>query len=133
MKLRKTLTSIVLAGTLALSGCSAKVKESRYDFNGNLGDEYVEFRYVDNLLIKSYNYLYVKREDGTIINYMDTGSDLKLDTVAINGKIYEKNDVIGDEVLKVAQQQYDDYLKRILEYKKQKAIDSIKKAVDSIK
>ena len=55
MKMNKTLTSIVLAGALALGGCSGKVYDSRYEFNSMLGTEQVEFKTNNSQTIQSSN------------------------------------------------------------------------------
>ncbi|MDP3916865.1 MAG: hypothetical protein Q8Q42_01095 [Nanoarchaeota archaeon] len=128
MKMNKTLTSIVLAGALALSGCSGKVDDSRYDFKGKLGDEQVEFIRQGNFLVSSVDdglYLTVTKADGKTITYIDRGNDLKLDEVIIGYEVYI-NDAVGQNALELAQQQFDGYLTKILEYKQQKAVDAIK-------
>ncbi len=130
MKMKKTLTSIVLAGALALSGCdgSGKVDDSRYDFKGKLGNEQVKFkRYGETWSWSSdnTNYLTITREDGKTSTYIDRKNDLKLDEVRIGDKVYG-NDAVGQKALELAQTQFDGYLTKILEYKQQKAVESIK-------
>ncbi len=128
MKMKKTLTSIVLAGALALGGCSGKVDDSRYDFKGKLGDEQVEFSRQGNFWVPSGDddlYLTVTKADGKTVIYIDRGNDLKLDEVRIGDEVY-KNDAVGQNALELAQQQFDGYLTKILEYKQQKAVDAIK-------
>jgi len=128
MKMNKTLTSIVLAGALALGGCSGKVDDSRYEFNGKLGNESVEFKTISTgwgTYFKATNSLIVKKEDGKVMTYVDRGNDLQLDEVRIGDEVY-RNDAVGEEAIKLAQGQFDSYLTKILEYKQQKAIEAVK-------
>ena len=128
MKINKTLTSIVLAGALALGGCSGKVDDSRYEFNGKLENESVEFKTKSTgwgNYFKATNYLIVKKEDGKAMTYVDRGNDLQLDEVRIGDEVYI-NDAVGEEAIKLAQGQFDSYLTKILEYKQQKAIEAVK-------
>lgn len=128
--MRKTLTTIVLAGAMALSSCTkGTLQDSRYDFDGKLGDEQVEFK-TEHRGAKGYsswdwNYLDVKREDGKNIIYVDKRNNLEVDKIIVNDVVY-RNDAVGAEAIKLAQEQFDDYLTRILEYKQQKAIDALK-------
>lgn len=140
MNLRRTLTSIVLAGTIAFSsGCNndnnnftaRPLADSRYDFNGELGDEQVTF--TRSLFLGGYtatNYLIVRRPDGTVIDYVDFWNDLTVDEVRVKKQQGEpqiyKIDAIGMEAIKLAQQQFDKYLRRIFEYKQQKAVNAVK-------
>lgn len=124
MESRKTLTSIVVTGALALNGC-AKVYDSRYDFNGILGNEQVEFKRDRILFFNDALYLTVTKDDGRTITYSDWNNDLKVDKVKVGEDKYY-NDVVGQQAIELAQQQFDSYLARILEYKQQEAVDSIK-------
>lgn len=128
MTMKKTLTSIVLAGALALGGCSGKVEDSRYNFKGNLGNEQVEFRTDVETWTwtgDDTNYLTVTKEGGKTITYIDRHNNLKLDEVKIGDEVY-RNDAVGQQALELAQKQFDGYLTKILEYKQQKAVDAIK-------
>lgn len=125
MKLRTRLSGIVLVGATALAGCYG-VLDSRYDFDGVLGDERVEFRRdsgegswalwgADDI-----NTLIVTRDDGTRLEYIDRINDLVVDEVVVGGSTYS-----GREELRLAQQQFDDYLARILEHKQKRAVDAV--------
>ncbi|MFH1326707.1 MAG: hypothetical protein ABIH59_01105 [archaeon] len=119
MTVRKTLTSIVLAGALALGGAGCG-RNPEYDFKGKIGNEYVEsfetlpngFTYLSNLK--------VKKEDGSKILYF-SGDDFKLDyvevTVGENTTRYEANskNPIYKEIIQKAQKEFDDYLSKITE------------------
>ena len=125
--MNKTLTSIVLAGALALCGCSGKVDDSRYEFRGKLGNENVEFKTESigfGRYFKATNSLIVKKEDGEIMTYVDRGNDLQLDEVIIGENVY-RNDAVGEETIKLAQEQFVGYLTKIIGYKKQEAIEAI--------
>lgn len=131
MELQKTLTSIVCVGALALNGCRPiAVYDSRYDFKGTLGNEELEFKRIDNWFLK-YDplILTVIKEDGRTITYSDLNNNLKVDRVTVNIEKDEYeiiNNVVGKQALEIAQQQFDSYLGRILEYKQQKAVEHIK-------
>lgn len=114
---------------MALNGCHGEaVCDSRYDFNDTLGNEHVEFKRI-NWMWPEYDTLIltVTKEDGRTISYIDSRHcDLKVDQVKIGESNYINNDVVGGQAIELAQQQFDSYLKQILEYKQQKAVDSLK-------
>ena len=124
--MNKTLTSIVLAGALALGGCSGKVYDSRYEFNSMLGTEQVEFKTMNSGMgsYHAINVLIVEREDGKIMTYINNNNDLQLDEVIINKEVY-RNDAVGEKAIRLAQGQFDNYLKIIFEYKQQKCIEAV--------
>lgn len=123
---QKTLTSIVFAGALALNGCHVEsVNDSRYDFKGTLGNEQVEFKKHQYIFSPDSLSLLVIREDGRSVIYFDWNNDLRVDEVKIEEDFYI-NDVVGQQAIELAQQQFDSYLSKILEYKQQKAVNSIK-------
>lgn len=149
MNARKTLTNIVVAGIagggvgLVRIKCCSELTDSRYDFEGYLQtddlqpDEYVEFGRFNSWYEENSNYLIIiKRGEGGIneeaIMYVDKRNDLIVDKVIVDkvgiGNPYTvyRKDAGGEQVLKQAQPQYEDYLKKILEYKQQQAVDSIK-------
>ncbi len=116
MTVRKTLTSIVLAGALAFGGAGCG-RNPEYNFKGKIGNEYVgsfeiapDFTYSRNLM--------VIKEDGSNILYF-SGDDLKLDYVVVrvgeNITIYEANskNPICKEIIQKAQKEFDDYLTKI--------------------
>lgn len=147
---RKSLRSIVLAGALALGGCSGEVDDPRVYSKGNLGNEQVKFKIINgsefyfkgnlgneqveferiypiygNWGSVTSNRLRIVREDGKIITYIDLKNDLKLEGVRVGDITYVK-DTVGRQALKLAQQQFDDYLTKILEHKRTKALDDIR-------
>ena len=116
--MKRTLTSIALAGALAIGGLSCGT-HNEYDYNGTLGKEDINFR--SNWLLRT-NYLKVIRADGTIIKYFDADrNDLRLESVVIIDKDKNVtsyfNDKVGQKVLEEAQKQFDDYLAKICEEK----------------
>ncbi|MBI2668111.1 hypothetical protein HYX17_05085 [Candidatus Woesearchaeota archaeon] len=130
MSLRNNLGRIVLASTigLGLAGCS---DNPEYHFDGKIGEDKVIF-YQD--FWKASNYLVVTKPDGRTIVYRDTGllsyGNFTVDQVYITKdgvkKIYSKKRNDGEEVVKEAQKQFDDYLNKILEIKKQEGLKNLK-------
>lgn len=118
---KKTLTNIVLAGTLSLAtGCSYR-NNPEYNFKGDIGEDHVEFYEDNNLLYCCSNHLSVTKADGSIIVYIDTYDDHILDVVKItvgeNTTTYSSdslNPVVKD-VLQKAQTEFDYYLSKIIE------------------
>ena len=115
-----------LAGIVSLTnGCSSK---SPYAFNGEIDGEYIRYFGTGNLTV-------IKKDENKVIKYIDNDSfwngalDKKLEAVEITeNKKTEKfrDDEAGREVIKEAQKQFDNYLNKILEYKKQLGLDLIK-------
>ena len=117
MSVRKTLTSIVLAGALTLGGTGCESDSPEYLFNGRIGEDQVKF-YENGL---NDNFLEVVRADGSKVKYFDENNDYKLDFVQITVgentteyKASSKNPVVIGIVEK-AQKQFDTYLTRITE------------------
>ncbi len=127
-KLLMMLGAAIIGAVVYCSDCNRKVTDSRYDFKGRLGNEEVEVRreHTKSLIYYEDLYLTVTREDGKTITYLDTFSNLILDEVKVNNEVYVR-DAVGEQAVELAQQQFDDYLTKILEYKKQKAIDDLTK------
>lgn len=135
MKGKKTLASLAMAGAITLMNCRGKINDDRYDFNGLIGNEQIFFErgQVGEIGTKeNTNYLTVTREDGKTVIYIDFYNDLKLDQVRTGGETY-LNYADGKPVLKIAQQQFDSYLRKILEYKKKNRKYKLRKALDSIR
>ena len=126
MTIRKTLTSIVLAGALALGTAGCNRDHSQYKYYGKIGEEQVTFIEKEYLLKEDDNILTVIKSDGRIIRYVDKyGDDLVLEYVKItaNGSTikYIADDEVGKSILKESQKQFDIYLEDI---KKQKLTKS---------
>jgi hypothetical protein len=119
--MKNFLKAIILGTTLGLTSCVP----SPYKYNGKIGNESVST--LDNG-VQTFR-LYVTKEDGRIITYLDSNKDKKLDSVTITknkeSQTFEENDIIGAEAFKLAQQQYTNYLAKILEIKKKKALEDI--------
>lgn len=135
MTIRKTLTRIVLTAALALSGCTGskeltlnrfgRTENDMYNIDdAKLEDGVVTFSRASGQEFHDYtNRLTVIRE-GRLITYIDRGDDLLVDEV----RIYDRGRItyVGEkQALGEAQQQFNDYLQRILEYKR-KLIDPMK-------
>lgn len=137
MKGRKSLRNILFAMTLpfVMSGCGSKYDEFCYD--EKIGEEEVKF--IHYSIPFHHNQLNVARTDGTKIEYVDKkDNDLKLEYIIVekNGEWtkYPKNSAFGKEVVEEGQKQFDDYLAKILEIKKVKGLEDIKrKSVKDIK
>ena len=121
--MKNLLKTIIIGTAIGLTSCSP----SPYDYKGKIGNESITT--IDN---PSFNYfdLYVTKEDGRVIDYWDNNRDGTLDFIRIrqNGKVisYREYDKVGKEAFKIAKQQYTDYLAKILEIKKKKAIENVK-------
>ncbi|MBU1203686.1 MAG: hypothetical protein KKG60_01310 [Nanoarchaeota archaeon] len=119
MTTRKTLTSMVLVGVLALGISGCRKDHSQYKYDGKIGEDQVIFREKSYLGISSDdNILRVIKPDGRIIEYKDRlRDDLKLESVEItkDGQTttYYLDDEIGKPILKEAQKQFDNYLQQI--------------------
>jgi len=116
MTIRKTLTSIVLAGALALGGAGCS-NNPEYHFNGKIGEEQVKFSEGKG---KAYsNILEVVKADGSKIRYADLDDDFKLDyvqiTVGDNTTIYNagSSNPVVTGIVEKAQKEFDDYLTKI--------------------
>ncbi|MDP3734117.1 MAG: hypothetical protein Q8R37_02720 [Nanoarchaeota archaeon] len=111
----KTIQNIVLAGTLAASGCY--VDHSHYSYTGKIGEDVVQFDETWGLM--NANILTVIKSDGNRIKYVDClDEDLKLEVIEIipyNGN--ESKQESQKEVLEQAQREFDHYLEAILQSK----------------
>jgi len=107
--------ALILAAGMGLASCNV--------WSGKIGNEEV-FQYKG----LSENFLKVTKQDGRIIEYRDKQGDNKIDSVEITKGRYSTtytNDEVGKEALQIAQKQYEDYLAKILEAKKKKALEDI--------
>lgn len=118
---RKTLTNIVLAGTVSFGvGCLTS-NNPEYSFNGKIGEDQVVFSENATFDHCCSNYLYVTKADGSIIVYVDIDDDNKLDHVRItigeNTTKYSSNssNPVVKDVLQKAQIEFDYYLSKIIE------------------
>ena len=132
MNLRGNLGKIVFASTvgLGLLGCNSNPE---YYFDAKIGDEKIRFTESLEILSSPYykHYLEVTKPDGRIIKYVaDIHGNLKINYVEITTqgitKKYSFNTPYGKEVVETAQKQFDEYLKKILEIKKQEGLKNLK-------
>ena len=143
MAIRKTLTSIVLAGALALGavGCSDKDHSQYgygYVYGGKIGEDQVTFTQESRFLSENSNFLIVTKPDGRVIKYLDlVRNDLMLEYVQItaNGITtnYTVNDEVGKPILEEAQKQFEVYLEKIDEAKAQKIKRRINQGLENLK
>ncbi len=118
MTVRKTLTSIILAGALALGGAGCS-NNPEYHFNGKIGEEQVKFYEVD--LGGNHNILEVVKADGSKVKYRDLNDDFKLEyvqiTVGDNTTKYNASSTnpVVKGIVEKAQKEFDDYLAKITE------------------
>jgi hypothetical protein len=119
--MKNLLKAVILASTVGLTNCTPFI----YEYNGKIGDELV--RSCDLTALNEF-ILEITKKDGRVITYYDKCRDKILDSVMIlkdkETKTYKK-DKIGEEALKIAQQQYTDYLTKILEIKRKRAVEEI--------
>jgi len=117
MTVRKTLTSIVLAGALALGGAGCS-NNPEYHFNGKIGEEQVKFYEED---AGNDNILEVVKTDGSKVKYGDLNDDFKLEyvqiTVGDNTTKYNASSTnpVVKGIVEKAQKEFDDYLTKITE------------------
>ena len=124
MPIRKTLGTIVLASAIGLIGCGY---DPQYIFNGNIGEEYIEF---SENVTGDVNILRVVRADRREIVYKDVNDDFKVDIVyitTINGTTerYSEGE-LGDPILSEAQKQFDRYLENIINHKQQEGLKNLR-------
>jgi len=112
---RNFLKGVGLVGIvgIGISGCG---DDDKYHFNGTIDGEQITF-----YNIGYHEVLKVKRKDGITITYRNDGfGTIEPDKVNILGKTknltYENNE-LGKPILKEAQKQFDEYLKKILKEK----------------
>ena len=122
---KRNLTTILLAEAFVLA-TSACDKHSNYLFNGMIGDEQVIFLEEG---VFSQNRLIITRTDGTIVEYLDSNSDLEIECVLItrSGKVsyYYDNNEFYKDFFAVGQSQFKAYLEKIFVLKQNKALDDI--------
>lgn len=122
--MKKLITKGLLAGAVALgvAGCDNKTE---YHFDGKIGKEQVKF-YEANI---SSNYLEVVKENGVKVEYRDVLNDnLKLDGLKITKEgviTWYWDDVVGKDVLAKAQEQFDNYLEKIIEIKRKEGLENL--------
>ena len=133
MTIKKTLTSIVLAGALALgvTGCSDRIDHSQYKYSGQIGEDQVTFEEKEFSMGQTDdNILTVTKKDGRIIKYVDRTDDLKLEYVEIeaNGQTtkYTANDEVGKPILEEGQKQFDAYMQQIKETRTNQGLENLK-------
>ena len=127
--MKRTIGVLVLAGTLALSGCSKDHSQYRYD--DKIGEDHVTFTEEKFTIGADDNILTVRKPDGRTIKYIDRrGENLKLEGVEFtnDGETtrYTANDEVGKPILEEAQKQFDVYLERILEIKTEQGLENLK-------
>ncbi len=131
MEIKKTLTSIVLAGALALGTAGCSKDHSQYKYEGKIGEEQVTFTEKAYFLLGGDNILTVTKPDGRVINYVDDfKDDLKLEYVEItkNGQTtkYTADDEVGKPILEKAQKQFDTYMQQIKETRINQGLENLK-------
>lgn len=139
MTIKKSLTSIVLAGALALSTVACgRIDHSQYKYDGKIGEDQVRFTEIYQLFAEDDNILTVTKSDGRKITYIDSlKEDLKLEGVIIikNGQIttYTADDEVGKPVLEEAQKQFDAYMQKIEKAKTQEKNERINQGLKNLK
>ena len=130
MKNRKNLTLAGLVGVLALgsAGCGAINSQTSYD--GEIGEDHVTFTRQE-YIFTSDNFLTVTKADGRVIVYVDDlNDDLRLEYVEIttDGQTtkYTAKDEVGMPILEEAQNQFDDYLRLIIEIRTNEGLENLK-------
>ena len=151
MAIRKTLTSTVLAGALALgtAGCSKEHSQyykehSQYNYDGKIGEDQVTFskiRYFNHYVYLADNILTVTKPDGRVIKYVDSINKnrdlnegilhLSLEYVEItkNGQTtrYSVDEYdVGGPIMKEAQKKFDAYIQQITEIKVNQGLENLK-------
>ncbi len=132
MTIRKTLTSIVLVGTLALGAVGCSKDHSQYKYDGKIGEDQVTFIEKDYFFnAADDNILTVTKQDGRVIKYVDRlGEDLKLEYVEItqSGQTtkYTADDEVGKSILEEAQKQFDAYIQQIKETRTNQGLNDLK-------
>jgi len=116
---------------IGFNGCG---KDDKYHFNGEIDGEKIRF-FEEKL---GSNYLEVIKLDGRKITYGDT--DFSPDYINYliitkdgETKEYFSYDEIGKPIIKEAQEQYEGYLKKILEEKERIKQEKIQEGLDLIR
>ena len=116
MTFKQTLTSMVLAGAVALGSAGCR-NPSQYTFEGKIGKEDVSFEtgYEGRNRVVNRSSLAVQKPDGRLITYrVEEGFGLKLESVTVEKNHLEKTYSVIDEndtvIMKEAQRQFDGYL-----------------------
>ena len=126
MTIRKTLTSIVLAGALALGTAGCSRDHSQYKYDGKIGEDQVKFTEKDAIALRKK----AEKLDGRIIQYVDRSDDLKLGYVEITANSqtmrYTANDEVGKAILEEAQEQFDTYMNQIKETRTNQGLENLK-------
>lgn len=123
------LAVIVASAVGMLVGCGPNNKS--HHFNGMLDGEKVKFWEGGNM--GNYNFLEVVRPDGRVIIYRDEqNDDLKIEEVVIKvegkeSKTYSKRIKVDQPIVEEAQKQFDEYLKKIFDYKQKEGMELIGK------
>lgn len=106
---------------------SRAINDDRYDFNGIIEDNKVEFANTPNTLYPTgyeddgQQTLMVTTPEGERRQYIDRMNDLCLDDLVTDGVSFK-----GDaDVMKRAQSQFDTYLQRILGQKKKQGLECL--------
>ncbi len=161
MSFKKSLTSLILAGATSLSavGCTKNVDHSQYAFKGEIGDVKLEFKedtdtFYSHNILKAERWLsekteYEHKSIHRSIVYQDLNDDLKIEQISIRDfildeskrndrgysitKEYSLNDPVGKPIVEQAQQQFDAYLKQILQVKKEEQEKEKKEGLELIK
>jgi len=128
MKVKKILSIAAISSGIFLFGCD-DTNYSAYHINEKIGEDQVHF--YESL---GCNYLIVTKADGTIITYGDTtNEDLKIEYVHVQTT---KDDITSSEnfrleneleapVVRKAQEKFDDYLNKIIEFRKSKGYEAL--------
>jgi len=130
------IINTILAGAMALGIGGCEFTDPQYHLDGTIDGEHVRFYEGEGIFYKGVeHYLEVTREDGTKILYIDEGvipggeKKFSLEEVCITPvkgtttgpkKCYSEND--GIAVLKEAQEQFEDYLTKIVNKKQEEGL-----------
>ncbi len=135
MSLNKILGAAALTFWIGLVGCSREAGKSdlQYHFDGKLGADRVRFyepKVPDHDKTCSHfgaNVLEITRSDGVKIIYTDWTPDVKSDNLKVDEVkiiksgvelVFNSQSITWQEMLPEAQKQFDNYLQKILDRKK---------------
>ena len=107
---------------LNLSGC---FRLGIYKYKGKIGGKQIHF--YEQILANNYLNLKITESDALTI-YCAPSDNLKLSYIEITKEgntIRYINDEIGQEIIKIGQLQFDEYLKKITEIKKAKGLKNL--------
>lgn len=140
MNLGRFVSNVVLpvAFLIGIAGCG-NYPDKQYQFKGKINGETIEFEemHIDRgfaIYANAGNVLSVERTDGVRIIYEDKdgSNDLKIDSLTIISsegelKYTEKEDKeVWTGLYSEAQPQFEAYLQKILEYKKQAGLQKLR-------